>query len=81
MTVTAFHSGRTYRIAWGTIGGYGHNQTTEGTGSNFSSRTVETGKQGLTWSQSSGYTATYYISGLIFGGAGVGVDNGTVGSI
>jgi hypothetical protein len=78
MTLEAFHSGRTYRTSFGSIGGYGWYGVHNGTGINFNNATVATGRQKLNWTNGSGFTATVYISALIFGDPGVDVYNGAL---
>jgi hypothetical protein len=81
MVLEAFHSGRTYRTSIGTIGGYGWNATNTGSGANFNNYSVASGRQGLNWSNNSGYSASYYIAAYIWGDSGVTVENGAISAL
>ena len=81
MTLEAFHSGRSYRTSFGSIGGYGWYAVNNGSGINFNNATVATGRQKLTWTNASGWNASVYISALIFGNNGVDVYNGALSEL
>ena len=81
MTLEAFHSGRSYRTSFGSIGGYGWYGVHNGTGINFTNTTVATGRQKLRWTNGSGFNAQVYISALIFGNNGVDIYNGAISEL
>jgi len=81
MVIEAFHSGRTYYSSIGHIGGYGWNATTTGSGYSFNNATVATGRQKLTWTNSSGHTASYNIAAYIWGDPSVDVYTGAISGL
>ena len=78
ITMEVFHSSRTYMFETGSIGGYGYYKTTSGFGLGLTAVDVATGRKKLRLTNTSGYSATVYISALIFGDMGVDVHNGTL---
>ena len=86
IAVRMYHSGRTYFVGSGTVGGYGMNITGSGSGATnggLTSAVVSSGIRKLQISQSSGYTAqaTIYIQFRLDSGSGINVLNGTLSSL
>ena len=86
IAIRMWHSGRTYFVGSGTVGGYGMNIIGSGIGATnggLTSALVSSGIRKLQISQSSGYTAaaTIYIQFRLDSGSGINVLNGTLSSL
>lgn len=86
IAIRMYHSGRTYFVGSGTVGGYGMNIIGSGSGitnGGLTSAVVSSGIRKLQISQSSGYTAqaTIYIQFRLDDGSGINVLNGTLSSL
>jgi hypothetical protein len=86
IAIRMFHSGRTYYVGSGTVGGYGMNITGSGTGhtnGGLTSALVSSGIRKLQITQSSGYTAVtgIYIQFRLDSYSAITVLNGTLSSL
>ena len=84
ISITAYHSSRTFFAGMGTFGGYGFHLTGAGNGlgnGGLTSTITATGKRKLQWSNTSGYAATVRLYIQIRTESGITVLNGTLSSL
>jgi hypothetical protein len=84
ISITAYHSSRSFFAGMGTFGGYGFHLTGAGNGlgnGGLTSTSTGTGTRKLQWSNTSGYNAVVRLYIQIRSEAGINVLNGTLSSL